>query len=451
MQKGYDLCVSCKDHWDIAAYAKINLALVAKKAKDYAGALRDIDSAASIVESHQLTVWNNAIILSEKGGLFLKTGRPEEAYPLLKKAIALRDSLKIPLFTYVGTFEGEYYLAEYYLAKGDFKDAEICLLNACREASEAKLNSAILKYERALANLYAGHQDPGKATSVALGYIGLSDSIREVQNRSNVSEYEIRQKELSDLNQLQRQKLIRNGFMAGFGVVLLFAGLFFSQRNKIRKGKKRSDDLLLNILPEEVAEELKETGHAAAKHYNEVTVLFTDFKGFTQLSEHLTPIELVAEINECFSAFDQITTKFGLEKIKTIGDAYMAVGGLPVPNKTHAADAIRAALEIARYMARHKQEREAQSRPFFEVRIGIHSGPVVAGIVGVKKFQYDIWGDTVNTSSRMESSGEVGKVNISEVTYNRVADKFNCTYRGQVQAKNKGLMTMYFVEGEKSS
>jgi class 3 adenylate cyclase/streptogramin lyase len=215
---------------------------------------------------------------------------------------------------------------------------------------------------------------------------------------------------------------------------------------ELRAEKKKSDDLLLNILPEEVAEELKAKGNADAQLIDEVTVLFTDFKGFTQLSERLTPKELVAEINECFSAFDLIMEKYGIEKIKTIGDAYMAAGGLPTPNQTHAIDVVRAAVDIQAFMKKHKQEREARGDLYFEIRIGIHTGPVVAGIVGIKKFQYDIWGDTVNTASRMESSGEIGKVNISGTTYELIKDRAECFYRGKISAKGKGDVDMYFVE-----
>jgi adenylate cyclase len=245
--------------------------------------------------------------------------------------------------------------------------------------------------------------------------------------------------------EIQRQKLVRNGFIGGFALMMLFAGIFFRQRNHIKEGKERSDELLLNILPAEVAEELKASGSAETKYIEQVTVLFTDFKGFTQLSELLSPRELVAQINECFSAFDHIMQRHGVEKIKTIGDAYMAAGGLPTPNKTHAVDVVTAALEIQRFMEDHKVKRKAAGEPCFEIRIGVHTGPVVAGIVGVKKFAYDIWGDTVNTASRMESSGATGMVNISEATYEIVKEKYNCTYRGEIEAKGKGAMKMYFV------
>lgn len=251
----------------------------------------------------------------------------------------------------------------------------------------------------------------------------------------------IQQKEIS------RQKLARNTFIGGFVIVLLFAGIFLIQRNHITKEKKRSDDLLLNILPSETAEELKATGEAEAKSYDLVTVLFTDFKDFTKTSEKMSAKELVKEIHHCFSEFDKIISNYGIEKIKTIGDSYMCAGGLPVENKTNPVDVVKAAIEIQQFMQDYNEERKKDGMPLFEMRVGVHTGPVVAGIVGIKKFAYDIWGDTVNIAARMESSGEAGRVNISEATYELVKDKFNCTCRGKIVAKNKGEMNMYFVDG----
>ncbi|MFN5425242.1 MAG: adenylate/guanylate cyclase domain-containing protein, partial [Bacteroidota bacterium] len=201
----------------------------------------------------------------------------------------------------------------------------------------------------------------------------------------------------------------------------------------------------LNILPRETAEELKQTGTARSRQFDSVTILFSDFKNFTLASERMSPEELVNEIHRYFSYFDSIMEKYGLEKIKTIGDAYMCAGGIPDENTTHAADVIRAAIDMQQYVANLKKEKIAAGEIFFEVRIGIHTGPVVAGIVGTKKFAYDVWGDTVNLASRMESSGEVGRVNISATTYELVKDSIPCEYRGKVSAKNKGEIDMYFV------
>jgi class 3 adenylate cyclase len=219
-----------------------------------------------------------------------------------------------------------------------------------------------------------------------------------------------------------------------------------TQYQEIEREKQISDNLLLNILPAEVAEELKSKGHTEAKLFDEVTVLFTDFEDFTHHSEQMTAKELVAEINTCFSAFDQIMETFGVEKIKTIGDSYMCAGGLPVANNTHAVDVVNAGLAIQQFILNRMEQQAAIGIQPFQIRIGIHTGPVVAGIVGIKKFAYDIWGDTVNTASRMESNGQAGKVNISGTTYQLVKDHFAASHRGKIQVKGKGELDMYFVE-----
>ena len=263
------------------------------------------------------------------------------------------------------------------------------------------------------------------------------------------------EKELENDRQLARERT-RQGFLIfSVIVVVIVAGallgrLRYTSRAKdaIEIEKQRSDDLLLNILPEEVAAELKEKGRADARAFETATVLFTDFKGFTSMSELLSPAELVAEIDHCFKGLDAIVEKHRIEKIKTIGDAYMAAAGLPDPTGSTAADIVLAALEMRDLIARRGAERTREGKPAFEMRIGLHSGPVIAGIVGVKKFAYDIWGDTVNTAARMESSGEPGKVNISATTYELVKHLAWLRFepRGLVHAKGKGDLEMYFVE-----
>ncbi|OCK50902.1 hypothetical protein BA768_03705 [Chryseobacterium sp. CBo1] len=210
---------------------------------------------------------------------------------------------------------------------------------------------------------------------------------------------------------------------------------------ELQKEKQKTEDLLLNILPHEVAEELKEKGSSEAKYYDEVTVIFTDFVDFTQSSEKLGAEKMLAELNDCFTEFDRIMEKYNLEKIKTIGDAYLAVSGLPVSNEQHAKNAVDAGLEILSYI----QQRKKDNPNALDIRIGIHSGSVIAGIVGVKKFAYDIWGDTVNTAARMEQNSVLGKLNVSETTYQLVKDHFTFEHRGKIETKGKGAMEMYFV------
>jgi class 3 adenylate cyclase len=218
---------------------------------------------------------------------------------------------------------------------------------------------------------------------------------------------------------------------------------------RIREQEEKSNRLLLNILPTKIADELKQKGEVSPVLYDSVSILFSDFKGFTRIAEGMGPEELVKELDGYFFQFDEIVKRYNLEKLKTIGDAYMCVGGIPIKNSTHAIDACLAALEILEFMKQMKEIKISIGLPFWELRLGIHSGSVVGGVIGKTKFAYDIWGDTVNTASRMESSGDVSKVNISETTYNLIKDFFDCEYRGEIDAKNKGKVKMYFVNGIK--
>ena len=287
-------------------------------------------------------------------------------------------------------------------------------------------------------------------------YTILRDSIFNGETRIKITNLETkRELELKDkqiqINKLAVEKKRNERVLFIAGIVLLLLVIVFILRNYqaqresnilLSKEKKRSEDLLLNILPAEVADELKEKGTAAARYFDDVTVLFTDFVNFTEAGERMNPQQLIDELDTCFKAFDEIINSYNVEKIKTIGDAYLAVGGLPTADPKHAENIVRTAIQIQRFMA---ERREKLGDKTFEVRIGIHSGSVVAGIVGVKKFQYDIWGDTVNTAARLQQNSEPGKINISETTYELIKDKFPCLYRGEIDAKNKGVMKMYFV------
>ena len=213
--------------------------------------------------------------------------------------------------------------------------------------------------------------------------------------------------------------------------------------------RRKSDELLCNTLPREIANELKQTGKVKPTSYKSATILFTDFKDFSKLAEQLTPEELVDELDYCFSYFDMVIEAHKLEKLKTIGDSYMCVAGIPMPNKTHAIDAVLAALQIQAFMGWRRQEKILNNHPYWEIRLGIHSGSLLAGVIGKKKFTYDVWGDAVNTASRMESSSIPGAINISQSTFELVKDFFECEHRGKIEAKSKGYIDMYFVLGIK--
>ncbi|MBN1158638.1 MAG: hypothetical protein JXA61_04595 [Bacteroidales bacterium] len=217
------------------------------------------------------------------------------------------------------------------------------------------------------------------------------------------------------------------------------------QKRTIEDEQQRSEKLLLNILPFEVAKQLKTKGRAGTRHYKMVSVVFADFKGFSKISKTLEPKDLVNILDGYFARYDEIIEKHYLEKIKTIGDAYMFAGGLPLSNKSNPFDAVLASLEIQHYMNTLNDARVLQNLPVWELRIGIHTGPVVAGVVGKKRLAYDIWGDTVNIASRMEQGGHVGMVNISGVTYDYIREFFECDHRGKIDTKNTGKTDMYFV------
>ena len=301
-------------------------------------------------------------------------------------------------------------------------------------------------------------------------FLKLKDSIFNIETDDKIRglqfDFDLQKKEdeigllekeaqIQDLQE-KRQKTIT----WAISILLFFIGLlalswyrrykFTRETNKIiAEERDRSDNLLLNILPEETAQELKDHGKVRAKRFEQVTVLFTDFVGFTSYSQNLEPEELVDSVDHYFSKFDEIVERHGLEKIKTIGDAYMCAGGLPEPDDEHVYKIIEVAFEFIRFLEESKSEMKKNITPF-DVRIGLNTGPVVAGVVGTKKFAYDIWGDTVNVASRMESNSEPGRINVSQNTYELIKDRYECQYRGEIEVKNHGSMRMYFVLGPKT-
>lgn len=218
------------------------------------------------------------------------------------------------------------------------------------------------------------------------------------------------------------------------------------QKTELEESRRKSDSLLLNVLPGEIADELKTKGSVTPRHYPMASVLFADLVGFTRISVGLSPKDLLDELGNLFFEFDKIIEKCNMEKIKTLGDGYMAAGGLPVKNSSNPVDSVSAALEMVECVSERKQANLQKGFPPWDIRIGVHTGPVVAGVIGKSKFSYDIWGATVNTASRMEAASEAGKVNISGITYQLVKDKFVCTPRGSIEVKNMGKMDMYFAE-----
>ncbi len=301
------------------------------------------------------------------------------------------------------------------------------------------------------------------------------ERLKEIDLLSKDKELLTRQQEIAQL-EIDKQSAFRQlatglGALAAVILGLIFAGLLFARRSNkklslknkeienqkseieknrdvIQNEKAKSEELLLNILPIETARELRDVGSATPMKYELVSVLFSDFSGFTSISKTMTAEELIQELNECFIAFDEIIDKYGLEKIKTIGDAYMCAGGLPTPNKTNPRDIVNAAIEMTKFMNKRIAEKLKFKQEYWKMRIGIHSGEVIAGVVGKRKFAYDIWGDTVNIASRMESNGAEGKINISAATYEYVKDDFEFTCRGSLPIKNGGEVEMYFVDSK---
>jgi adenylate cyclase len=397
------------------------------------------------------------------GIIYAEQGNFNEAMTETKFALKIEEDIADKQ----GMIVSYYTIGHIALELKNYSEAESYLNKSLALAMELGHKNEMLECYGLLKELYKKLNNPLKALSYFETYVELKDAIMKKENAISLASIpymkllnkkleaiqaatELKNKQ--ETERVREQNYERIGYIGAFALMTLFAGIFFRQRNRISSERQKSEEerkknerLILNILPKETAEELKIKGHVKPMKYDMVSVMFIDFDNFTQISQNMKPEELVSELHYCFSKFDSIIAKHHLEKIKTLGDGYMCAGGLPVENNSNPEDAVRGAIEILDFLKQRRKDRIEHNKLFFEARIGIHTGPVVAGIVGTKKYSYDIWGDTVNIASRMESSGETGKINISSTTYELVKTKFDCSDRGYIEAKNKGRIDMHFV------
>jgi class 3 adenylate cyclase len=400
----------------------------------------------------------DARVLNTAGNIFAKLGCDSSAVKYFTEAISRSKELKqLPVTARVLTDIGGYYQT-----KSDLYLAKRYNERALKIRYRLKLENPSLTNIINISNILLQQEKADEAIELLLKGYGiakkLNANIKMLQILKKLSWiFEERQelpaslvyyKQYSTLLEQQNKDL----YEQKIGSIKLFLEaeqaikqneLIKAQKEELEKEKKLSDSLLRNILPEEVAEELKNGTTAIAKYFSDVTVLFTDFVDFTSKTDQLTPQQLVNELHTYFKAFDAIVGKYGIEKIKTIGDAYLAVCGLPAGDSLHAEKVANAAIDIRAFVAERNRDIGDKT---FDIRIGIHSGSVVAGIVGVKKFAYDIWGDTVNTAARIEQNSEPGKINVSETTHQLIKGKFQFDYRGKIFAKGKGMLDMYFLK-----
>jgi class 3 adenylate cyclase len=429
---------------------------------------KETDSALYYFEQSKqayLGTGNIAYAINNEAKTYAQQGDNQKAIEVFRIAYDSAEQAGSPLLMTQSLLnEGDvfYQLKDYRAALDAYQRAE-------KMATENKLNYELKGIYEGLSRTYAITRQYDKAYRYKDMAGAIKDTIYNNELDQKLSNYTFnfemqkkqgqidlleKDKALQDLN-IKRQKLAKNAVMAGLGLILVIAGILFRDyRAKIRVNKlldsqnMQIEGLLRNILPDEVAKELQHDGQSKPRYFESVTVLFTDFKGFSAIAETLSPQDVVAELSDCFVAFDNIMEKYGLEKIKTIGDSYMCAGGIPIENTTHPLDMVKAAFEIIAYMKEKNMERQKKTgnNTPWDLRVGVHTGPVVAGVVGKKKYAYDIWGSTVNIASRMESNGEPGRINISEATYMLIKDQYPCSYRGKIYAKNVGEIDMYFVE-----
>ena len=448
---------------DAVGTASVNLGEIYFQRGDYDTALSYYEK--SLEAFRKSNSGNIPYTLTNIGKVYMRRGDFEKAikFQMQGYEIAKQSEAKLEM---VATMLG---MAETYSAHGDIKSSVATYNNARKIAEEIGAKNELKTAYEGLAASYAKMDDFTNAFKYQALLTRINDTLyiaandKKIQSLQFNFELQKREGQIDLLTKdkalqeaiIQKQKFVKNTFIIGFILTMIIASeTFRNYRRKVRtnklldKQKDEIENLVLNILPQEIAAELRKEGSATPRHYESVSVLFTDFKGFTRIAEELSPKDLVAQLNIIFSAFDEIIIKNNLEKIKTIGDAYMCAGGIPTVNDRHPFNTVNAGLEMLEFMRLINDDRSKKGLPVWDLRIGIHTGPVVAGVVGKKKFAYDIWGNTVNIASRMESSGEAGKLNISRATFDLVQDQYCCLFRGMVYAKNVGDIEMYFVEGK---
>ncbi|RKS53078.1 class 3 adenylate cyclase [Gillisia mitskevichiae] len=427
------------------ATALLNAGDEAFNTKEYELALQYFEESGALFKEKDYLI-GTAYNLGNMGMVYAEQGKEALAKSNITEAIAILEELG----DYYAISEYLTYMADIYLKQ----NKPIISLNYAERSLELaekyRLKKQISESNLKLAELYEAAGNLPEAYSHYKDHITYRDSFVNLENVASMADirtnFEVSQKqaEVNLLNQQKRNQLIILGF-TGF----LLLTLYWYYRS-ISKEKRRSEILLLNILPEETAQELKEKGKVQAKKFDSVTVLFTDFVGFTGYAESLPPEKLVQSVDFYFSKFDEIMDTYRLEKIKTIGDSYMSVGGLNNANSDHALRMVKAAFAILKFVNDSKLENH-EDNTRFDIRIGVNTGPVVAGVVGTKKFSYDIWGDAVNIASRMESHSLPGRINISKSTYNLVKNDFECEARGEIEVKNRGQMEMFWVNASKTN
>jgi len=399
-----------------------------------------------------------ALALSYIGEIYAERKDFENAFSYHNQAVEVTERLGAQQYLAQSLLS----LAKTQNKKGDLLKSVQTYNKALKISEEIKAKQEIKNSYEALAKVYAELNDFKNAYIYETLLTSIKDTLyntaedKKIQQLQFNSDIDKKQAEIGLLTKEKKLQKIITYATGASGILLLIVAIgsynrykFVRRTNKIiQEERDRSKELLLNILPEETARELETNGHAQSRYYESATVLFTDFKGFSTIAGKLSPQDLVAELNDYFMAFDEIMGKHNLEKIKTIGDAYMCAGGIPSTNGTHPLDAVHAALEMQDYMSKKNLLRKEKNLECWELRVGIHTGPIVAGVVGKKKYAYDIWGDTVNIASRMESNGEAGKVNISNSTYQCIKEHYQCLYRGKISAKNIGEVDMYFIESK---